>query len=459
MDAEVGHYCGLFGIFGHEEAAEMTWQGLQALQHRGQESAGIATANDESLVCEKGIGLVTLALSPEQVTKIQNPHAIGHVRYSTSGGPDPRNAQPLLLHYRGGQVAVAHNGDLTNKAPLRRECEEAGGIFHTSSDTETIVNLLAQAEGETFIDSLHATLKRLEGAFSLLFLRPGEIHAVRDPNGYRPLSLGRLGDSYLLASETCAFSLFGAETVRDLEPGEHVIIDKDGVRSIRWAEKRRQAQCIFENVYFARPDSHVFGINVHQARVALGRRLAEEYPVEADIVVSVPESGNSAAQGYSEASGIPLDRGLVKNHYVGRTFIKPDQKARQASVRLKLAPIPEVVRGKRIVLVDDSVIRGTTSLGRIQSLRDAGAKEIHFRISCPPTSWPCFYGIDFPTRKELIAANKTPDEIARFLGVDSLGYLSLEGLMAAVNGSKETFCAACFDGDYPSPIPEGALEV
>lgn len=452
-----GHFCGLFGVWNDWNAPAMVQAGLQALQHRGQESAGIASADLKDVVCEKGAGLVTQALVRAQIERLRNPTAIGHVRYATTGGPDLRNAQPLLVHYRGGPVALAHNGDLTNKRELRREGERAGATFLTSSDTETIVNLLARAGGRDFTESLHGTLRRLEGAFSLLLLRPGEIHAVRDPHGFRPLSLGRRGDTWFLASETCAFAPFGAEYVRDVEPGEHVVIDAQGLRSLRYAEAGRLAQCVFEHVYFARPDSRLFGENVHLVRVRLGEKLAEEHPADADIVVAVPESGLSAAQGFSRRSGIPMDIGFVKNHYVGRTFIKPDQEQRQHSVILKLAPVPEVVRGRRLVVVDDSIIRGTTSLGRIRSLREAGAKEVHLRISCPPTRWPCFYGIDFPTRTELIAASHSVAEIASFLGVDSLGYLSLEGLLSAVQGGASSFCHACFSGEYPTEVPPGAL--
>jgi len=302
-------------------------------------------------------------------------------------------------------------------------------------------------------------LRTLKGAFSLLFLRPGELHAARDPLGFRPLSVGRLGNAWLFASETCAFDLFGARHVRDVEPGEHVVVSKRGLESFRFAEPTRISQCIFEHVYFARPDSRLFGRNVHLSRVRLGEQLAREHPAQADIVVPVPESGNSAAQGYANQSGIPLDRGFIKNHYVGRTFIKPSPELRSSSVRLKLNPVPDVVAGKRLVVVDDSVVRGTTSLGRIRSLREAGAKEIHFRISCPPTMWPCFYGVDFPTRSELIAANKSVEEIADYLGCDSLGYLSLAGLLEAVPGGDESYCHACFSGEYPTELPSSASQL
>ncbi len=458
METRIGHYCGLFGVYGEEHAAAMIHLGLQALQHRGQESAGIAVAHEKDLRCERGSGLVTSALSRDQVEALPGRIGIGHVRYATTGGPDPRNAQPLLVHYRGGPVALAHNGDITNKAALREECEKAGATFFTSSDTETIVNLLGREGGADFTGSLHRTLRRLEGAFSLVILRPGEIHAVRDPNGFRPLSIGRTEKgAWLVASETCAFTLFGAEFVRDVAPGEHVTINKDGLSSRRYAEARRPAQCIFEHVYFARPDSRVFGENVHLVRTRLGAALAKESPADADIVVAVPESGVSAAQGYSQESGIPQDKGFIKNHYVGRTFLKPSPEARLSSVRLKLAPVPEVVGGKRLVVVDDSIVRGTTSLGRIQSLRQAGAREIHFRISCPPVLWPCFYGIDFPTREELIASRMSVESIRRYLGVDSLAYLSLDGLLKSVQGGADAFCTACFTGDYPTAVPPGSL--
>ena len=453
MDGDVRHSCGLFGVFGSWEAPELVFSGLQALQHRGQESAGIASADDQDIVCAKGEGLVINALDRQAVQGLRNPVAIGHVRYSTSGGPDPRNAQPLLVRYRYGPVALAHNGDIVNKRALRREGEQAGATFMTSSDTETVLALLARSAGSSFDESLDATLARLEGAYSFLVLRPGELHAVRDPHGFRPLSLGRKGDTWFLASETCAFALFGVEHLRDLEPGEHLRIDKKGLHSRRFAEPRRGARCVFEHVYFARPDSRLFGENVHQVRMRLGERLAHEHPVDADIVIAVPESGTSAALGYSRASGIPYDRGFVKNHYVGRTFIKPTSDLRESSARMKLNPMPEVVGGQRLIVVDDSIVRGTTSLGRIRALREAGAREVHFRISCPPTMWPCFYGIDFPTRRELIAAGKSIDEIAAFIGADTVGYLSLEGLLAAAHGTPTTFCHACFSGDYPTPLP------
>lgn len=458
MDADVGHSCGLFGVFGSWSAPAMVCQGLQALQHRGQESAGIASCDQNDIRVEKDVGLVSQVFDTARLDLLTNPVAIGHVRYSTTGGPDPRNAQPLKVDYRSGPVAVGHNGDLTNKRELRREGEQLGATFMTSSDTEVIVNLLARAPGESFEEQLHHTLRRLQGAFSLLLLRPGEIHAVRDPYGFRPLSIGRAGEVWIVSSETCAFSLFDAEHVRDVEPGEHVTITRDGLASQRFAEAPHRARCVFEHVYFARPDSLLFGRNVHRVRVELGRRLARENPADADLVIAVPESGNSAAQGFSEESGLPLDRGFIKNHYVGRTFIKPDQTMRASSVRLKLNAVPEVVGGRRLVVVDDSIIRGTTSLGRIQTLRQAGAEEVHLRISCPPTAWPCFYGIDFPTRKELIAASNTVDRIADFLKVDSLGYLSLEGLLGAVAEGGRGFCHACFTGRYPASTPRGALE-
>lgn len=453
MDDAVTHSCGLMGVFGADDATAMIYQGLQALQHRGQESAGIATTSDGVLHCERGEGLVTTALGPDEVARLPGRIGIGHVRYSTTGGPDPRNAQPLLVRYHSGPVAVAHNGDLTNKDFLRREGEEAGATFFTSSDTEVIVNLLARARGESFEEDLERTLKRLEGAYSLLFLRPGEIHAVRDPHGFRPLSLAKHDSGWIVASETCAFSLFDATYVRDIEPGEHLIIREGGLESRRFKEPKRLARCLFEHVYFARPDSRLFGQNVHLARVRMGEALAEQHPAEADLVIAVPESGNSAALGYSRVSGIPLERGFIKNHYIGRTFIKPSAQLRASSVRLKLAAVPEVLAGKRVVVVDDSVIRGTTTVGRIEELRKAGAREIHLRIACPPTSWPCYYGINFPTREELIAARLSVEEIRQHLGIDSLGYLGLDRLLACVRGSREDYCHACFSGEYPASTP------
>ncbi|MCA9319236.1 MAG: amidophosphoribosyltransferase [Planctomycetes bacterium] len=453
----LGHYCGLFGIYGDDDAVLKTYFGLQALQHRGQEGAGIASWDGRQIRLHAGQGLVTQVFDDLAILdRLAAPVAIGHVRYSTSGGStNPANCQPLLAHSAAGAVAVAHNGDLTNKNVLRGQLEARGSLFQSTTDTETILHLLATSQKTDVLERLHEVLPQLQGAYSLLIMTPGRIIAVRDPRGFRPLVMGKLGDSVIFASEDCAFSLFEAERVRELEPGEIVIVDSDGIHEHRFTDHhtRRESSCIFEHIYFARPDSKIFGENVHQVRMKLGRTLAIEHPCEADLVTSVPDSGNSASIGFAQESGIPLDRGFIKNHYVGRTFIHPDPKQREMKVRLKINAIREVVEGKRVVVVDDSIIRGTTSLSRVGSLRKAGAKEVHLRITCPPTRWPCFFGIDFPTREELIAASKTPDEIARFLSADSLGYLSEDGLVASVSRPKDRWCMACFNGDYPAAIP------
>ncbi|MEZ6195001.1 MAG: amidophosphoribosyltransferase [Planctomycetota bacterium] len=454
---KLGHECGLFGVHGDPEAVAMVYHGLQVLQHRGQEGAGIASTWGGVIRHHAAPGLVTQAFSdPAVLERIRNPIAIGHVRYATTGGSlDPTNVQPLLARFAGGPVALAHNGDLTNKAALRAELEAAGALFQSTMDSETVLHLLARS-GETEVEQgLRRVLPRLEGAYCLLMLVSGKLVALRDPLGFRPLYLARRGRAWMVASEDAAFHLWdGIEDVREIEPGEMVVIDERGPTSLRFAAPRaRIARCIFETIYFARPDSHLFGRNVHLTRVAFGHRLAREHPVPADIVSAVPDSGNSASIGYSRESGIPLDRAFIKNHYVGRTFITPGQEARQVKVRMKLAAVREVVEGKRVVVVDDSIIRGTTSSSRIAALRQAGAREVHLRISCPPTRHPCFFGIDFPTPDELIAANMSVEETARFVGADTLGYLSEEGLVACVEGARDTWCLACFDGDYPAPTP------
>ncbi len=454
------HSCGIFGAFGDDEAVGKTCWALQSLQHRGQEGAGIASTGGHDLKLHAGRGLVAEVFAdPNLLDELANPIAMGHVRYSTTGGSsNPANCQPLLAHTAIGPIAVAHNGDLTNKGALRRELEAKGALFQSTTDTETLLHLVASSTEATLLERLLAVLPRVQGAYALLVMTPGRLFALRDPRGFRPLVMGRRGNAVYFSSETCAFDLFGIDYEREVEPGEIVVVDAGGLHSERfedpWAD--RLARCIFEHVYFARPDSIVFGDTVHRVRVRLGRRLAREHPVEADLVTSVPDSGNSASLGFALESGIPQDRAFIKNHYVGRTFILPDQDQRDLMVRLKINAIRDVVAGKRIVVVDDSIIRGTTSHSRMQTLREAGAKEIHVRISCPPTRHPCFFGVDFPTKTELIAATKSPEEIARFLGVDSLGYLSEEGLLDAVSGPRESYCLACFDGDYPVPPPPGS---
>ncbi|MCE9581233.1 MAG: amidophosphoribosyltransferase [Planctomycetes bacterium] len=448
-------YCGLFGIYGHPEAVHKTYYGLYSLQHRGQESAGICSTNGSNLLAHRSMGQVGEIFTSDVLDSLKNPVAIGHVRYSTTGSSSIQNAQPLLFNYAAGPLAIAHNGNLVNNGQLRREFEARGSIFQTTTDSETIMHLLAQPwdgpEDERYIRAL----RQLRGAFSLLILTQKKMYAIRDRHAFRPLCIGSLDGTPVVASESCALDIVGAKYVRDVKAGEVVEFSEKGERSFFFPEKpETPAHCIFEHVYFARPDSRVFGENVHGVRMKLGRALAKEHPVTADIVVPIPDSGNDAALGFSHASGIPLDYGFVRNHYVGRTFIQPTQGARISGVGLKLNVIAEVVKDKRVVIVDDSVIRGTTSRGRVRLLRQAGAKEIHMRISCPPIAHPCFYGIDFPSPEELIASRLNVEEIRRHLDLDSLGFLSLEGLLSSVSEPKENYCTACYDGRYRVPVTE-----
>ncbi len=445
--------CGVFGVFDHENASELTFYGLFALQHRGQESAGIVARTRDGLAGYTGMGLACDVLTPDVLARLRGDAAIGHVRYSTTGSSLAKNAQPLLVDYARGQLAVAHNGNLVNAGSLRKELEAAGSIFQTTTDSEIIVHLMARPFNGSFEELLITVMRRLQGAFTLLLLTPDAMIGIRDPHGFRPLSLGRLGTAHVLASETSAFDLTCAEFVRDVEPGEMVIIDAQGVRSLRFGAPVTPAPCIFEYVYFARPDSRLWGRTCHLVRKELGRQLAREYPADADIVIAVPDSGSSAALGFSEQSGIPLEMGYIRNHYVGRTFIAPLQSDRDIKVRVKLNVMPEVVAGKRVVIVDDSIIRGTTTFSRVAELKRAGAKEVHVRVSCPPTRFPCFYGVDFHAHDQLIAARHTIEEIAQFLHVDSLGYLSLDGLVKACD-SGTPFCCACYTGQYPVPLEE-----
>ena len=442
--------CGVFGVFGSKEAANLTYLGLHSLQHRGQESAGIATVNHGRLLIHRDLGLVQEIFSETVISKLPGETAIGHVRYSTSGGSQLKNAQPIAVDYSLGSIAVAHNGNLTNADETRERLESEGSIFQSSSDTEVIVHLIARSRQPTAVDRVADALTQVRGAFSLLFLTADEIIAVRDPHGFRPLSIGRTKDAYVFSSEPCAFDLISAEYIRDVEPGEMVVIDKDGMRSLFPFPKANRKMCIFEYVYFARPDSAFGGIGVYEARKRLGRTLATEQPVEADVVIPVPDSGVAAALGFAEAAGLPFEMGLIRSHYVGRTFIEPESSIRHFGVRLKLSPVRELLAGKRVVVVDDSIVRGTTSRKIVKMLRDAGAREIHMRISSPPTRWPCFYGIDTPSRSELIASNHTPEEIAKYVTCDSIGYLSVDGMHKAVSG--EGYCDACFSGDYPVPF-------
>ena len=448
--------CGVFGIYGDAEAVNKTFFGLHSLQHRGQESAGIASSDGEHIQCFARMGSVSRVFrsSRKILKELANPVAIGHVRYSTSGSSNVINAQPLLAEYSQGQVAVAHNGNLTNAQILRDEYEAYGHIFKSTNDTEIMIHLLAKPSHISKPDPVGHVLSHLQGAFSVLFLFPDRIEAGRDPYGIRPLSIGKCENgSYCVASETCAFDSIGAEFIRDVEPGEIVTLDQHGISSRFYIEKGSvtPAHCIFEHVYFSKQNSKIFGENVYEARKRMGRQLAKEYPVEADLVTPIPDSGTPAAIGFSQASGIPFEMGFVRSHYIGRTFLSPSQELRDLAVRMKLAIIPEVVEGKRVVVVDDSIVRGTTTKGKINALREAGAKEIHMRVSCPPLRFPCFYGVDFPTKEELIANNKTVEEIAEFLNVDSLGYLTLDGMTSCVSLPPDNYCTACWSGEYKVP--------
>jgi amidophosphoribosyltransferase len=458
------HYCGLFGIYGHPNAAELTYYGLYALQHRGQESAGITASDGVDLRTYKGMGLVGQVFDKNILRSLPGHLAIGHVRYSTTGSTNIKNAQPLVVDCARGQIAIGHNGNLTNAVRLRDELEDQGSIFQTTVDSEIILHLLARPNDEDRVHSLEAVMRKIQGAYSLVIMGEDELIGVRDPFGFRPLVLGKLaapnegggddGTAWVLASETCALDLIQAEYVRDIAPGEIVVINQDGVRSVNpWAGTQQpHAFCIFEFVYFARPDSDLYNKNVAQVRINLGRQLAREHLVEADLVIPVPDSGNWAAMGFAEQSGVPFGNAFVRNHYVGRTFLQPTQLIRDFGVRVKLNLIKEMVAGKRVVVVDDSIVRGTTARARVITLREAGAKEVHMRVSCPPHKWPCAYGIDFPTRKELMAANNSLDQIRDFLSADSLGYLSLESMIAATGLPANEFCTACYTGSYPSPV-------
>ncbi|WP_303721204.1 amidophosphoribosyltransferase [Malonomonas rubra] len=449
--------CGVFGIFGHPEAANLSYLGLYALQHRGQESCGIVASDGYHLNAHLGMGLVSDVFKKDDVfDRLPGRSAIGHVRYSTAGGNDMKNCQPIMVDYSRGSIAIAHNGNLVNAQELRNKLEASGSIFSTTADTETIIHLIARAQSDSLVDRICEALHSVKGAYSLVFLTETRMVAVRDPNGFRPLSLGKLDGAYVVASESCAFDLIEAEFIRELEPGEMIVIDKHGMNSFAPFKEVKNTPCIFEHIYFARPDSRIFGSMVYTVRKEFGRQLAREYPVEADIVIAVPDSGVPAAMGYAEEAGLPLELGLIRNHYVGRTFIEPQQSIRHFGVKLKLNPVREIIEGKRVVVVDDSIVRGTTSRKIVKMIRNAGAKEIHVRISSPPTSFPCFYGIDTPSRKELISASHTIEEINRYVTSDTLGYISIEGMHETIRkqGSEGiSFCDACFSGNYPVKFP------
>jgi len=445
-------HCGVVGIFGHPEASKLTYLGLYALQHRGQESAGIASTDGEQLFARKGMGLVQEIFTPDAILGLPGQAAIGHTRYSTAGDSSLTNAQPVVIDCNKGNLALAHNGNLTNASEWRRRLEHRGSIFQTTSDTEVIVHLVARASARNLTGALAEALNQVEGAYSLVLLARGEMYVARDPRGFRPLNLGRLGPAWMAASETCAFDLLDAEYVREIEPGELVRISRSGLESIHFAAPKPHQYCIFEHVYFSRPDSIIFGRQVNESRELLGRFLAREHPAPADIIVPVPDSGVPAAIGYALESGIPFRMALIRNHYVGRTFIEPEQAIRDFGVKLKLNPIRRLLEGQRVALVDDSIVRGTTSRKIVRLLREAGATEVHLRVSCPPTISPCYYGIDTPTRRELIASQHTVEEIRQFIGSDSLGYLSLDSLRRAVADTEGKFCTSCYTGSYPTEL-------
>jgi amidophosphoribosyltransferase len=443
--------CGVFGIVNHPEAARIAYLGIYALQHRGQESAGIASSDRQKLYLEKGMGYVSDVFDGSRLERLQGDSALGHVRYSTAGESAAWNAQPILIDCWRGPVALAHNGNLTNAAQLRHELERDGAIFHSTSDSEVILHLLSRSRRRTLQEAFVEALRIVQGAYSLMLLTPGYLLAARDPHGFRPLCIGRVNGSYAIASETCAFDLIEAEYVRDVEPGEVVRIEEGGLESQMPLPREKPAYCIFEHIYFSRPDSLVFGRTVNASRREMGKNLAREHPVRADVVVPVPDSGVSAAIGYAQESGIPLEFGLIRNHYVGRTFIEPKQSIRNFGVKIKLNPVREILRNKSIVLIDDSIVRGTTSRKIMHIIRSMGAREIHVRITSPPLIAPCYYGIDIPTYRELIASSKSVDEIRAFIGADSLGYLSLESVLRSVE-DKNQYCTACFTDKYPTEV-------
>ncbi len=453
--------CGIFGVYNHFEAANLTYLGLHALQHRGQESAGIVSSDGDKFYAHTSLGHVVDIFNEDLLSKLKGSMAIGHVRYSTTGETISQNAQPFMVNYFRGYLAIAHNGNLVNYEILKNKLEKDGSIFQSTMDSEVIVHLIAISQHNDIIARIKEALYQIKGAYSLLILTENKLIGARDPFGFRPLCLGKLNDSYILSSETCAFDLIGAKYIREIEPGEIVIIDKDGIKFDNIpSENKRHAYCVFEHIYFARPDSIVFNKTVYTFRKVLGRMLSEEKPVDADIVVPIPDSGIAAAIGYSEASGIPYETALIRNHYIGRTFIEPKQSIRHFGVKLKLNAIKEILKNKRVILIDDSIVRGTTSRKIVKLVREFGASEVHMRISSPTTNYPCFYGIDTPTRKELIASSHSVEEIRKYITADSLAYLSLDSLKKALGNEFANYCYACFNGDYPIKFPwmESRLE-
>ena len=448
--------CGVFGIFGHAEASTLTQLGLFAQQHRGQEGCGIVSSDGTDLHQFRAQGLVADVLNEEVLTRLVGSSAIGHTRYSTSGRNTIKEVQPFAVTCQHGDIAVCHNGNLPFAAARRAVLEKEGAIFSSTSDTETILHSIARTPAKDVVDAVEKVLKDTEGAFSLLFLTPEKLIVVRDPRGFRPLNLGKVGDAWCVASETCAFDLIDAEYVREVEPGEMLIIDADGVETRRPFEAKPSAVCTFEHVYFSRPDSIIFGRSVNESRHKMGKQLAVEHPIDADIVVPVPDSGVAAAIGYAKQSGINFRQGIIRNHYVGRTFIEPSQSIRSFGVRLKLNPVKDLIEGQRVILVDDSIVRGTTSKKIVEMVREAGAKEVHVRISCPPTTHSCYYGVDTPHRQDLIASRMTNEEVCEYIGADSLGYLSLDGMLEAIGIDGGSTCNACWSGKYPTLIANGA---
>jgi amidophosphoribosyltransferase len=446
--------CGVFGIHGHREAANLTYLGLYALQHRGQESAGIATSDGTRLTVHRSTGHVAEGFNESVIASLAGTSGIGHVRYSTAGETGLKNAQPILIDCAHGEISICHNGNLVNAQQLRESLVSSGSIFQTTSDTEVLLHLYARSQAPTPEQALIESISQVQGAFSLVLMTKDRLFAVRDPHGFRPLTLGRLGDAYIVCSETCALDLIDAEWIRDIEPGEVLVVGPDGAKSYHPFAPAPSAHCIFEHVYFSRPDSYVFGKSVNEVRTELGRRLAAEQPVDAEVVVPIPDSGVCAATGYADASGRPLQMGLIRNHYVGRTFIEPRQSIRHFGVRVKLNPVRSILQGRRVVLVDDSIVRGTTSRKIVKMVRAAGATEVHMRISCPPTISPCFYGVDTPERSELIAATHSVEEVCRYIGADTLGYLSLDGLLSAVGSARGSYCTSCYTSEYPVAFPE-----
>ena len=445
--------CGIFGIYNHPEAAKIVYLGLYALQHRGQESAGIVSSDGDRLYAHKGLGLVADVFDKNSLDSLLGKSAIGHVRYSTTGSNVITNSQPIKINYKGGELAVAHNGNITNSEELKLELEERGAIFSSTMDSEILIHLIAQSTAKSFIDSLTTSLFRLKGAYSFLIMRKDRVIGMRDPKGFRPLCLGKYNDAYLLASETCAFDIIGAQHIREVEPGEIIIISDSGIESIKPFAPTETSFCVFEYIYYSRPDSLVGNTNVHNIRTALGAKLAEEQPANADIVIPVPDSSNAAAIGYSRKSGIPFEMGLIRSHYVGRTFIEPEQSIRHFGARIKYNPVKSVLNGKRVVVVDDSIVRGTTSPKIVKMIKNAGAKEVHLRISSPPWRFPCYFGIDTPSKMELIGSTHSIEEICKHSGADSLGYLSIQGLKEVIPGFQN-YCFACFDGEYPGGKPK-----